>query len=207
MGTCVAGALSALVLQTGGCLSGGSTLAIAVFVLRSTATVPSGAKPFQASRAGAFSTQATCLSWCCPHTWLVALWVRKGWSGFQGKTSIALAHPSLLRYRQGKVEGASVSLRLSPTGEGLGCHKPGARLPTLCPSPCTSHLATSFGCTAGWDEGETISFLQNQKSPPPWSHQPQIPAHICELPTGRLCLRKAKPALPLARSSGSRLLS
>lgn len=32
---------------------------------------------------------------------------------------------------------------------------------------------------AGWDEGETISFPQNQKSPPLWSRQPQTPAHIC----------------------------
>lgn len=45
VGTCVVGTLSALVSHTGGHLSGGSTLAIAVFILRSTSTVPSGAKP------------------------------------------------------------------------------------------------------------------------------------------------------------------
>lgn len=54
-----------------------------------------------------------------------------------------------------------------------------ASLPTPCPSPCTSHLGTSLGCAAGWDEGETISFLRNQESLPPWSCRPQTPEHIC----------------------------
>lgn len=45
VGTCVVGTLSALVSHTGGRLSGGSTLAMAVFILRSTSTFPSGARP------------------------------------------------------------------------------------------------------------------------------------------------------------------
>lgn len=67
---------------------------------------------------------------------------------------------------QGDVEAASLHSSVPWTG---------ARLPT----PCPSHLGASLGCAAGWDEGETISFLQNQKSLPPWSCRPQTPEHIC----------------------------
>lgn len=59
----VAGTLSALVLHTAGCLSGGSTLALDVFILGSTVAIPSGTQPFWASRTGASSVQATRLSW------------------------------------------------------------------------------------------------------------------------------------------------